>query len=166
MKRFGVLLSGIAVGGLLFVAGYKMAAAQDTVQVNAKFIKVKVDNSRVRVFESVLQPGDKEEMHSHPAYVTYVVAGGKIRTTITGFYNDYKDFQVIIGYPTFPTFGIELNVPNKTKIYGFEGDIEFHSGGFSFDAGINVMHSELGQFYAVDTRNPPANPLARHAFHP
>jgi len=79
MKRFGVLLSGIAVGGLLFVAGYKMAAAQDPVQVNTKFIKVKIDNSRVRVFESVLQPGDKEEMHSHPAYVTYVVAGGKIR---------------------------------------------------------------------------------------
>jgi quercetin dioxygenase-like cupin family protein len=79
MKRLGVLLSGIAVGGLLFVAGYKMAAAQDPVQVNAKFIKVKVDNSRVRVFESVLQPGDKEAMHSHPAYVTYVIAGGKIR---------------------------------------------------------------------------------------
>lgn len=79
MKRLEVLLVGIAVGGVLFVAGYKLAAAQDPVQVNAKFIKVKLENSRVRVIEAVLQPGDKEQMHSHPAYVTYVVAGGKIR---------------------------------------------------------------------------------------
>jgi len=79
MKRLEVLLLGLAVGGVLFVAGYKLAAAQDPVQVNAKFIKVKLDNPRVRVFESVLQPGDKEQMHSHPAYITYVVAGGKIR---------------------------------------------------------------------------------------
>ena len=78
--------------------------------------------------------------------------GGKLRTTLTGFYNDYRNFQVIIGYPTFPTFGIELNVPNSTKIYGFEGEVEFHSGGFSFDAGINVLHSELGTFYASDPR--------------
>jgi quercetin dioxygenase-like cupin family protein len=79
MKRLEVLLLGLAVGGVLFVAGYKLAAAQDPVQVNAKFIKVRLDNPRVRVFESVLQPGDKEQMHSHPAYITYVVAGGKIR---------------------------------------------------------------------------------------
>jgi quercetin dioxygenase-like cupin family protein len=79
MKRLEVLLLGIAVGALLFVAGYKLAEAQDPVQVNAKFIKVKLDNSRVRVFESVLQPAEKEAMHSHPAYITYVVAGGKLR---------------------------------------------------------------------------------------
>jgi len=79
MKRLQVLLLGIAVGGLLFVAGYKLAAAQDPVQVNAKFIHVKLDNSRVRVIEAVLQPGDKEQMHSHPAYVTYVIEGAKIR---------------------------------------------------------------------------------------
>ncbi|GAA0302509.1 TonB-dependent receptor [Sphingomonas oligophenolica] len=79
-------------------------------------------------------------------------AGGKIRTTVTGFYNDYKNFQVIIGYPTFPTFGIELNVPHSTKIYGGEAEAEFHLGGFSFDAGVNILHSALGTFYASDPR--------------
>ncbi|MES2097312.1 MAG: TonB-dependent receptor [Pseudomonadota bacterium] len=79
-------------------------------------------------------------------------AGGKVRTTVTGFYNDYKDFQVIIGYPTFPTFGIELNVPNSTKIYGGEAEIDVSLGGFKFGAGINVLHSEIGQFYASDPR--------------
>lgn len=79
-------------------------------------------------------------------------ANGHVRTTIDGFYNDYRNFQVVIGYPTFPTFGIELNVPNSTKIYGAEAEIEIHSGGFSIDAGIDIQHSELGQFYASDPR--------------
>jgi iron complex outermembrane receptor protein len=81
-------------------------------------------------------------------------AGGHVRTTINGFYNDYKNFQVIIGYPTFPTFGIELNVPDSTKIYGFEGEIDVSVGGFKFGAGINVLHSELGSFFASDPRFP------------
>ena len=42
-------------------------------------------------------------------------AGGHIRTTVNGFYNDYRNFQVIIGYPTFPMFGIELNVPGHDQ---------------------------------------------------
>ncbi len=105
-------------------------------------------------------PFKPERITSYEGGLKSNFAGGKIRTTITGFYNSYKDFQVIIGYPTFPTFGIELNVPNKTKIYGFEAEAEFHLGGFSLDAGINVMHSKLGQFYAVDTRNPAAGTVA------
>src|SRR6266851_896407 len=79
MTRLQVVLVSVAAGGLLFFAGYKVAPAQDPVQVNAKFIHVKLDNSRVRVIDAVLQPGDKEQMHSHPAYVTYVIEGGKIR---------------------------------------------------------------------------------------
>jgi beta-alanine degradation protein BauB len=78
-KRLEALLVGLAMGGLLVFAGTRMAPAQDPLQVNAKFVQSKLDNSRVRVLDSVLQPGDKEQMHSHPAYVTYVVAGGKIR---------------------------------------------------------------------------------------
>ncbi len=103
-------------------------------------------------------PFEPEKVTSYEAGWKGNFAGGKIRTTVTGYYNDYKNFQVIIGYPTFPTFGIELNVPDRTKIYGFEAEAEFHSGGFSFDAGINVSHSELGRFYAVDTRDPPVAP--------
>lgn len=91
------------------------------------------------------------------------LAHGHLRTTLTGFYNDYKDFQVIIGYPTFPTFGIELNVPGSTKIYGVEAEAELHFGGFSLDAGVNALHSELGQFFASDPRVPsllPCDPFS------
>ncbi len=81
-------------------------------------------------------------------------AGGHIRTTIDGFYNNYKNFQVIIGYPTYPTFGIELNVPHTHQDLWLEAEAEANFGGFSFDAGINVLHSEIGQFYAVDPGRP------------
>ena len=77
---------------------------------------------------------------------------GHIRTTINGFYNNYRNFQVIIGYPTFPVFGIELNVPNTTKIYGGEAEAEFHLGHFSFDIGGSLVHSSLGTFFATDPR--------------
>ena len=47
--------------------------------VNAKTVRVKLENSHGRVLEATLQPGEKEQLHSHPGYVTYVIAGGKIR---------------------------------------------------------------------------------------
>jgi quercetin dioxygenase-like cupin family protein len=53
--------------------------AQDPAVVNPKTIKVKFENERVRVLEAELPPGVKEQVHSHPAYVIYVLAGGKYR---------------------------------------------------------------------------------------
>jgi len=69
---------------LLLVAGFVRGDAnvsneQDPVTVNAKTIVVKVDNPRVRVLDVTLKPGEKEQTHSHPAYVIYIIEGGKIR---------------------------------------------------------------------------------------
>jgi iron complex outermembrane receptor protein len=77
---------------------------------------------------------------------------GHLRTQIDGYYNDYRNFQVIIGYPSFPVFGIELNVPNKTEIYGFEAQAQARFGRLGFDAGVGWMHSSLGTFFATDPR--------------
>jgi quercetin dioxygenase-like cupin family protein len=54
-------------------------SAQDPAVVNAKTIKVKFENDGVRVLEAELPPGVKEQVHSHPAYVIYVLAGGGYR---------------------------------------------------------------------------------------
>jgi iron complex outermembrane receptor protein len=77
---------------------------------------------------------------------------GHLRTQIDGFYYDYKKFQVIVGYPQFPTFGFELNNPNPTHIYGFEAQEQAVFGEFSIDGGLAVMHSSLGRFFATDPR--------------
>jgi iron complex outermembrane recepter protein len=75
-----------------------------------------------------------------------------VRTQVSAYHNDYKNFQVIVGYPAFPVFGIELNDPSRTTISGVEAQIQAVFGGWAFDSGLGWMHSKLGTFYATDPR--------------
>jgi len=78
MRRTFILLFVLLVSG--FVRGdASVPTAQDPAVVNSKTISVKLENARVRALEATLKPGDKENMHSHPAYVIYVIEGGKFR---------------------------------------------------------------------------------------
>lgn len=78
MKRIYLVLVLLAIG---FVrSDVAVTRGQDPLVVNSKTIALKLENSRVRVLEATLKPGDKEKTHSHPAYVIYVIAGGKVRT--------------------------------------------------------------------------------------
>jgi quercetin dioxygenase-like cupin family protein len=67
------------IASVAFSASSVSVSAQDPAVVNAKTIKIKFENDRVRVLEAELPPGVKEQVHSHPAYVIYVMAGGKFR---------------------------------------------------------------------------------------
>jgi quercetin dioxygenase-like cupin family protein len=67
--------------------------AQDPLVVNAATIKLRLENSRVRVLEATLKPGDKEKTHSHPAYVIYVIEGGRVRTHGTDGTATEADFK-------------------------------------------------------------------------
>ena len=78
MKRIYILLFVLLVTGLVR-GDASVTREQDPLVVNAKTIALKLENSRVRVLEATLKPGDKEKAHSHPAYVIYVIAGGKVR---------------------------------------------------------------------------------------
>ena len=78
MKRAYILILVLLVMG--FARGDAgVTRAQDPLVVNSKSIALKLENSRVRVLEATLKPGAKEKTHSHPAYVIYVIAGGKVR---------------------------------------------------------------------------------------
>jgi len=50
-----------------------------TVTFYLKSIRVRFENDRVRVLEAILPPSTREQVHSHPAYVMYVLAGGRYR---------------------------------------------------------------------------------------
>lgn len=62
-----------------FVFHIAPVRGQDPAVVNAKTIRVRFENDRVRVLEANLPPGVKERVHSHPAYVIYVLVGGRYR---------------------------------------------------------------------------------------
>ena len=55
--------------------------AQNAAMVTPKVVKVKLENDFVRVLEFISEPGDKEDWHTHPAFVLYVVNGGTLRIT-------------------------------------------------------------------------------------
>ena len=79
--RFHLLRATMAfvIASIAFMGASTSVLAQDPAVVNSKTIKVKFENDRVRVLEAELPPGVKEQVHSHPAYVIYVLAGGKVR---------------------------------------------------------------------------------------
>lgn len=108
---------------VLAAAAVRAAVAQDPAVVNARTIKVTLDNSRVRVMEATLKPGDKEQMHAHTTpYVVYVIGGGVVRnhnpdgttseTTFTPGQTLYRDpvthWSENIGKTTVRTLVIEL----------------------------------------------------------
>jgi quinol monooxygenase YgiN/quercetin dioxygenase-like cupin family protein len=68
-----------AVFGLLLLSGAVMA--QDPAPIYPENYKVLLENDRVRVLDFQLKKGAKEDFHSHPAAVTYVLAPFKIRFT-------------------------------------------------------------------------------------
>jgi len=74
MKVSKVFLSLVAL--ILFGGA---ALAQDPVPLYPDNYKVLLENDRVRVLDFQLKKGAKEDFHSHPAAVTYVLAPFKIR---------------------------------------------------------------------------------------
>ena len=70
-----IIISAV-IAAFSFIVWTISVSAQDPAAVNPKTIKIKFENDRVRVLEAELPPGVKEQVHSHPAYVIYVLAGG------------------------------------------------------------------------------------------
>lgn len=73
----------------LFIAAVPLLA-QDTLKANSESVTLKFENDRVRVLESVLKIGAKENTHSHPRYVTYVIDAGTVRNHRDGTTSDYS----------------------------------------------------------------------------
>src|SRR3954447_12537105 len=78
MKTNSLTLAVVAVA-LFLTTALHSAEAQDPLVVNSKTLKLKFENERVRVMEATLPAGAKEQVHSHPAYVIYVMEGGRFR---------------------------------------------------------------------------------------
>jgi quinol monooxygenase YgiN/quercetin dioxygenase-like cupin family protein len=71
----------VPLGLAILVRLTSAALAQDPLPIYPENYKVIVENERVRVLDFRLRKGAKEESHSHPAHVVYVVAPFRIRFT-------------------------------------------------------------------------------------
>src|SRR5690349_8171506 len=93
MRKLGFLVLALV---LSFIASLSVAA-QDTLKVNPDSVTLKFENDRVRVLESVLKPGDRENEHSHPNYVTFAITGGEVRNHSNGAVSPggFKDGEVL-----------------------------------------------------------------------
>jgi quercetin dioxygenase-like cupin family protein len=74
-----LIISAMATLMLFFTA--EAAVAQDVVKVAPEQFKVVLENEHVRVLEFRMKPGDKQEMHTHPATVHIELTPTKVRIT-------------------------------------------------------------------------------------
>ena len=79
MTRMYILILALLATGFVR-SDANVRREQDPLVVNSSTIALRLENARVRVLEATLKPGDKEKTHSHPAYVIYVIEGGRVRT--------------------------------------------------------------------------------------
>jgi quercetin dioxygenase-like cupin family protein len=73
-----IIISAV-IASLTIIASTALVSGQDPAVVQSSTVKVRFENEKVRVLEAELPAGVKEKQHSHPAYVIYVLAGGKVR---------------------------------------------------------------------------------------
>lgn len=69
----------LSVLALVFVT--KAAMAQDVIDVAPEQFKVLLENENVRVLEFKMKPGDKQEIHTHPATVHIELTPTKVKIT-------------------------------------------------------------------------------------
>lgn len=80
MKKSVYIMVGALGVSLALVFGAWTAIAQDLAKVSPD-AKVLFENDRVRVLDVQHQPGGKEPMHSHPAYVAYALTTLTMKVT-------------------------------------------------------------------------------------
>ena len=96
MNKFSLAL---AVG--MTLASYAVAA-DDLCTVAPANCKVLKEDAKVRVLEFTAKKGDKTPLHSHPAYVVYIVKAGISRFTLTdgtSVVRNPKDGEAFINPP-------------------------------------------------------------------
>ena len=77
-------------------------AADDLCSVAPGNCRVLKEDAKVRVIEFTAKKGDRTPLHSHPAYVVYIVKAGVSRFTLpdgTSFVRNPKDGEAFINPP-------------------------------------------------------------------
>jgi quercetin dioxygenase-like cupin family protein len=77
--------------GLVFVTSTYTTFAQDPIKVAPSTFRILLENTRVRVLQEWLRPGEKEPMHSHPRAVRYALNSFKgTSTSLSGKVTEFS----------------------------------------------------------------------------
>jgi quercetin dioxygenase-like cupin family protein len=77
-------LISIALACVVVLPATIVAQAIDPVAVSPEMYKVLLENDQARVVEYTIRPGERDQPHTHPPKVSYVLAGGTLRITPDG----------------------------------------------------------------------------------
>jgi hypothetical protein len=81
IKEVASVLLFVAVLIVGSLSGAAEVGEMDLAKLSPEDVKVLLENDRVRVLEVRHQPGVKEPMHSHPAYISYFLDDTKVKVT-------------------------------------------------------------------------------------
>src|SRR5919108_6572660 len=81
MKNLTHFITGVLLATLMLGFVARTTIAQDVVKVAPEAYKVLFENDRVRVLEYRIKPGERDAMHSHPAYLIYPFTSAKAKFT-------------------------------------------------------------------------------------
>ncbi len=109
-------------------------------------------------FNSTVAEFDPEEVTSYELGWKASFYDDRVRTQLTGYYNDYSEFQFNITETSTGFVGIE-NLDDMT-IKGIEAQVQAVFGGLSVDANIGYTDSEMDGFTFVNSRKVPLGVVA------
>jgi quercetin dioxygenase-like cupin family protein len=81
MYKSIILIKIILLAMSPFVSAQTQIDEIDPTVVSATMYKVLLENEHVRVVEYQVLPGEKDNWHTHPAKVSYIVTGGSLKIT-------------------------------------------------------------------------------------
>jgi hypothetical protein len=84
MTRFRDIVIGACIGSIATATMVSLAgvSTMDPLKLSPQYYKLRFENSRVRVLEYHLKPGEKEVMHSHSARVLVALADATVKSTL------------------------------------------------------------------------------------
>lgn len=81
MYKLVILINAILVMGTSYAVAQPQSPAIDPAVVSPTMNTVLLENEYVRVIEYQINPGEKDNWHTHPAKVSFVLSGGTLRIT-------------------------------------------------------------------------------------
>jgi quercetin dioxygenase-like cupin family protein len=82
MKFIAIALTAVALSTPSHSLPCQQSTDIDPVTVSPDKYKVLLENDRVRVVDYSIKPGERDQPHTHPPKVSYVVTGGSLRITL------------------------------------------------------------------------------------